>query len=622
MKKTQTANTIKRRIITYLIALGAAGLLTLLTTSRVAKTADMAVSDALYQRPYATGENIVIIGIDEKTLSMVDADSPWERRQVARVLELLNQTEKSRPAVIGVDILYTNETDAETDEWLARAAGQHGNVITACLLEFGDSLQIASGTDADYAVSSYFSSSRLNNPYKALQAATGQGHVNSALDTDGILRHHLLRLEHNGESIPSFALAVAEKYMDSLGRELAELPPTASQGGWYLPYCNTPGNFCNYISMADLIAEELSESARNFLEYCAGKIVLIGPYTVGLQDSYLTAIDHSALMHGVEYHANAIQVLMDGNYKTEVSSRRVQLPMLFVLLLAAMACFWRRSARLSTILWIALCGAYLIFCRAMYQKGFVLHALWIPAGITVLYAACLAFNYIQAALEKHRVTATFKRYVAPEIVQELLKENSTALELGGKQIRIAVLFVDVRGFTSMSEDKKPTQVVEILNEYLKLFARCILKNNGTLDKFVGDQAMAFWNAPLEQDDYVMKAVQTAVDMVNGLKEFPEHLRKSVSFGIGIHVGPAVVGNVGSPERMDYTAIGDTVNTAARLEANAPKGTIYISRAVADELKGRIRTSPLEEPLKLKGKKDGFEVLKLEEIYPSERPSPL
>ena len=134
---------------------------------------------------------------------------------------------------------------------------------------------------------------------------------------------------------------------------------------------------------------------------------------------------------------------------------------------------------------------------------------------------------------------------------------------------------------------------------------------------VGDAAMAFWGAPLPQEDYVMHALKAAADMAEGSRALSQELLKrygrTVSFGIGVHVGEAVVGNIGSAKRMDYTAIGDTVNTAARLEANAPAGTIYISRAVADEAGERIRTTSLGDTVKLKGKKEGFEVLCLEEI---------
>ena len=394
--------------------------------------------------------------------------------------------------------------------------------------------------------------------------------------------------------------------------EQGKLPPVDARGFWYVPFCGVPGDFYESISVADLLSGEVSA------DYFEGKIVLIGPYATGLQDSYLTAADHAAPMYGVEFQANALQALLWEEYKQEAGDG-LQLVVLFFVLLAGIFGFWKRRIRVSTTLWILLSGGSLVFCRFMYDRGLVFHLLWIPAGVTILYVGCIAFNYVQAALEKRRVKNTFERYVAPEIVTEILREGSDALELGGRLTRIAVLFVDVRGFTPMSELLEPAQVVEILNRYLTLISECILKNGGTLDKFVGDAAMAFWGAPLPQEDYVMHAVKAAADMVEGSKSLSEELLRrygrNVSFGIGVHVGEAVVGNIGSLKRMDYTAIGDTVNTAARLEANAPGGTIYISRAVSDELKGRIRTTSLGDTVKLKGKKEGFEVLIMEGILP-------
>ena len=209
--------------------------------------------------------------------------------------------------------------------------------------------------------------------------------------------------------------------------------------------------------------------------------------------------------------------------------------------------------------------------------------------------------------------------MAPEIVSELMGAGPAALELGGKKCDIAVLFVDSRGFTSMSEQLEPEEVVALLNEYLTLTTRCIMDFHGTLDKFVGDCTMAFWNAPLPQEDHIMLACRAAMDMAEGAKPLAQRLARdygrTVSFGIGVHAGPAVVGNIGAPMRMDYTAIGDTVNTAARLEANAPAGTIYISRAVADALAGRIAATPLADPPQLKGKTAGFEILTLDAVLP-------
>ena len=143
---------------------------------------------------------------------------------------------------------------------------------------------------------------------------------------------------------------------------------------------------------------------------------------------------------------------------------------------------------------------------------------------------------------------------------------------------------------------------------------CIENNQGTLDKFVGDATMAFWGAPLPVEDPVYLAAKTALDIVEGAKALSEQLKEEINeelnVGVGVHFGPAVVGNMGSVKHMDYTAIGDTVNTSARLEANAPGGTVYISRAVADRLEGRMSFESLGDSVKLKGKAEGFEVLRL------------
>ena len=579
-----------------------AGLLTLLAGLGVLRRPDQILSDLLYQRRSAADGEIVLVGIDQKALEEYGPYQQWGRKLMARTLDALNVSEDCRPAVIGVDVLYGGESDPEEDRMLSEAAGRYGNVFVACAAEFGSTLVEQEG---EYALNT-FSVTAFDEPYEALQKAAGQGHINAMMDSDGILRHHLLYLDMpDGRRIPSLALAVARKYPEGAVTE----PPVSSQGFWYLPFCGQPGDI-EEISIADVLSGAVSP------EYFNGKIVLIGPYAAGLQDSYMTAIDHARPMYGVEYQANAIQALLWGEYKQEVSDG-IQLVILFFLLWAGFMAFRKFRVRVSALLWLGMSGGFVLFCAVLYGSGRILHVLWVPVGLTILYAGCLAVNYVQAALERQRVTNTFRRYVAPEIVEEILKEGTQFLSLGGRLTSIAVLFVDVRGFTPMSELLKPEQVVEILNRYLTLISDCILKNGGTLDKFVGDAAMAFWGAPLPQKDYVMHAARAAMDMVEGSRALSEELvrqyGRTVSFGIGIHLGEAVVGNIGSPRRMDYTAIGDTVNTAARLEANAPGGTVYISRSVADALEGRIAVTSLGGTVRLKGKKEGFEVLSLDGI---------
>lgn len=219
-------------------------------------------------------------------------------------------------------------------------------------------------------------------------------------------------------------------------------------------------------------------------------------------------------------------------------------------------------------------------------------------------------------LERQRIIDVFRHYEDPAILEQLLKKDVAPEELRGKTVEIAVLFVDIRGFTALSERLAPQVILEVLNEYLMLTSSSIKKYGGTLDKFIGDCTMAFWGAPQPCEDGVYQACRAAVDMIRKTNSLSVEMERlfgyEVRCGVGLHVGPAVVGNIGTPERMDYTAIGDTVNTASRLESNAPAGKIYISRAVAQRLGDRAKTTSLGlSPLK--GKAAGFEILTLDSL---------
>jgi len=592
--------------------LAAAAVLTLLAGLGVLKRADLTVSDAWYQSRSTSDGDIVLVGIDQRALEELGPYQHWSRDIIAQAIQALNESEDCHPAVIGIDVIYAGETQPEADAWLAEAAGEYGNVVTACAAEIGTSM--VEGADGKTYLDR-FAVQSFDEPYEALREVTTQGHVNAMMDTDGVMRHHMLKLTlPDGREVPSLVLAAANMFREYQGEEPVELPPTDGHGFWYVPLCGGPGDFDESISVADLLSGEIPA------DFFADRIVLIGPYATGLQDSYISAADHAQPMYGVEFQANVIQALLWGEYKTEVGDG-VQLLVLFILLVLGILGFWHRPVAVSTGLWAVLCAGWLALCKVLYSQGLILHVLWVPVGVTILYAACLAWNYVQAAHERRLVRDKFNHYVAPEIVEEILKQGTDFQELlatGGKKVRIAVLFVDVRGFTSMSERlDDPSKVVPILNRYLTLIAQCILDNHGTLDKFVGDAAMAFWGAPMPQEDYIMNAVKAAADMVKGSEALAQELLRdfgqAVAFGVGVHVGEAVVGNMGSPQHMDYTAIGDTVNTAARLEANAPGGKIYISREVADCLEGRIAVTSLGDTIKLKGKADGFEILTMDKI---------
>lgn len=569
---------------------------------------DQMLADSLYQAPEALDGNIFVIGIDDRAMEDIGPYQTWGRDVMAMAIEALNADPENRPAAIGIDVLYTGETEADLDAWLAEAAGAYGNVVVASVANFGTELVTEDTGNfylEDYAVLSY------EEPYEALKAVTTQGHINAMYDQDGVLRHSILQIDlPDGRSIPSFSYAIYQKYAAANGLPTELDIPTDSLYRFYVDYSALPGGFYEGISVSDLLAGDFPA------ELFADAVVLIGPYAAGLSDYVTTAIDRASLMYGVEYQANIIHQMVHQSFKAEVSDT-LQAALLFVLSAACLWFFLGRKLRWAVPVWLVVAAGGILGCRGLYGAGYVLHPLWLPLTVTVFFAGAVAFNYVQAAVEKRRISNTFKRYVAPEIVGELLKEGTDALGLGGKLCDIAVLFVDIRGFTTMSEVLTPQEVVSILNRYLTLTTDCIMKNHGTLDKFVGDCTMAIWNAPIQQEDYVMNACKAALDMVEGSKalsqELLEKFGRTVSFGIGVHCGSAVVGNIGAEMRMDFTAIGDTVNTSARLEANAPAGKIYISRDVVDRLGDRIQTTSLGDGIALKGKAHKLEIFLLEGI---------
>jgi adenylate cyclase len=201
--------------------------------------------------------------------------------------------------------------------------------------------------------------------------------------------------------------------------------------------------------------------------------------------------------------------------------------------------------------------------------------------------------------DKIKIKTFFERYVNPKIINELLQKER--LELKGRRKKVTVFFMDIRGFTTMSEKMSAEQVVDVLNHYFEISTSIIFKYDGTVDKFLGDCVMALFNAPTDVKDHELKAVQAAIEIQKAIRKGGE-----VDTGIGINTGDAIIGNIGSKHKIDYTAIGDTVNTASRLEGQTRAGEIVISKSVYDKVKHKFPT-PHKENVMLKGKKKPVEI---------------
>lgn len=566
---------------------------------------DRQAEDALYQRPEPLDGRVIVVGITSEDLERFGA-WPWSREIIAQAVENLNADPETAPAAIGLDVLFSSPTDAEADVALVRACSAD-NVVAACSAEYDTRISYLPDGTAD--VDTFHVASTIR-PFAALSAVCETGHINAMYDEDGVLRHHLWAVsDGEGRAILSMPERLYEKYCAYHGETADFDPPRSAQGFWYVDYTARPGGFYEY-SLSELYDGDFDPALT------AGSAVLIGPYDTGLSDDYVTAIDHASRMYGVEYLANVLTAMLNGRAIHE-TDEGIQVIALVLLSFVLWLLFERLSVERKIALLLAVLAASVGGSVLAYHFGWLTHVLWLPIGAAAAFGLSFLRSYIAVRQEKTFLRRTFQRYLDPEVLREVLREDPDELGLPGRTVNIAVLFVDVRGFTSLSEKLAPTKVVQLLNQYLTLTSDCVYRNHGTLDKFVGDCTMAFWGAPLACEDPVYRACRAAMDMKERSAELGARLEKQfgqpVSFGIGVHYGEAVVGNIGSSRRMDYTAIGDTVNTAARLEANAPASTIYISQTVADMLGERAVVRPLEQKLQLKGKKEPLPVFILQEL---------
>ncbi len=589
----------------FILAIITTLVLIILFISKLFSNTNYSISDFLFQQPRTPDSRIVIVEIDNNSLSEF-GEFPWDRDVLASAIAYLNSDPDNKPAVIGIDVLF--DTKSDNDDYLLEVVAENDNVVLSSYGEFVPTLVEEANGDFyldDYYVRNFYP------PFEQLNEIADSGHVNAMFDSDGVLRHGIWELMlPNGEKVPSFNQVIANKYLEKMENSTVEKPPTDVYGRWYIVQQSVPGSYSNGDSVADLVNE--SADLASFKD----KIVLIGPYEPGLQDDFITPIDKSDKMYGVEYQANSISALLTGETKLEVSSN-VQLVLFGIIIFLFSLFLFNKKILSATIIWLSFVILWVGIVFITFTMGYILDVFYLPFSITVVYFITIAMNYYMTILEKRKISSTFQKYVAPEIVKELLKDEEQSFEFGGKIVDVAILFVDIRGFTPLSAKLPPKTVVEIINRYLTICSQCVFNHKGTLDKYIGDCTMAFWGAPLPQEDCALKAVKAAAEMIDEIEKASKDIRnlygEDIKVGIGINYGSAVVGNIGSPVRMDYTIIGDSVNTAARLESVAPGGEIYVSEEIVNQLNGKILFTKVEKNVKLKGKEDGFPVYKFDRI---------
>ena len=585
--KNSSISKVQRALLAAAAALAAA----LLTIWAPLQRLEYSLADTMFIRVKPVDNRIKIIGIDEDSLQELGPFSGWTRQQAADLLNAFDP--QYAPAVIAFDINYFGERDPEGDNALVEAASRYENVVMASYLDYSTRLeQLPDGS----LQMNTMHVEQVEKPYEALTAVTKQGFTNARQDRDNYVRRALLCAEVDGSLEYSFAWEIYKSYQESRGER--PIFPETEDEVYGFDYTAEPGMYELY-SYADIAA------GRCDMRVFQGSIVLVGAYSSGMMDQYMVPIARSTVMNGVEVQANHVNALLDGRTYTN-------LPLWICVLAAAvftglytwLACSGRFAVNLAGAVFLELAIPFAAW--QLYVNGLYWRCLMPMVVVVFVFLTRLAYGYLFERFRKHRILEVFRTYMAPQVVDELGKSSNYQIELGGRDRQVAVLFVDIRGFTRMSEGLPPEEVVAILNRYLGKVTEAIFHNGGTLDKFIGDAVMAVYNAPLDVEDYAYKAVQTGLDIIQAIEDLNRELEKDfgrrIACGVGVHCGNAVVGNIGCEYRMDYTAIGDTVNVAERLESLAAGGQVLISGELYERVKDRCRASLLGEQ-SLKGRQD-------------------
>ncbi|KPJ58542.1 MAG: hypothetical protein AMJ42_03090 [Deltaproteobacteria bacterium DG_8] len=627
----------------------------------------------VYRGPLKPGNDIALIVIDEKSL---DEIGRWEWPRSV-ITELIHKLRKCNAKVIGFDIAFPEPDQhselktitsikeeaekykidnqefyhilskkaarADTDGNLARAIKEAGNVVIGYFFHTEkEVLKDSSRNEAQFEEhTSKFAypfytlppktettkdfrmtiaeSLELNLP-SFTSASKLSGYFNIIEDSDGVVRTIDLVTRYKDHFLIPLSLQVLRSYLNypevelkfhEGGIEKVRLGdidiPCDFKGKMLINYRGRTKTFKHY-SFTDIIHDRISPHEFT------NKIVLVGATAIGIYDIRNTPFDN--VFPGLEVHANVIDTILRGNFL----SRSQWVRLLDILIIIGMGLFTGlllpRFKAIPGALFTAIIFFFYLFLACLVFSHYrLLVSIIYPVMVLLLtYIAITAYHYMTEEREKRRIRATFKHYLAPSVVEEILKDPDK-LQLGGEEKELTILFCDIRNFTTISERLSPSQIEQLLNEYLTVMTAVVFKYDGTLDKYMGDNIMAFFGAPLDQPDHRLRACLTATGMIEELKVLQQKWKKRglppLDSGIGINSGPMVVGNMGSDSLFDYTVVGDNVNLGSRLEGlNKRYGTnIIVSEFTYRHVKDEFKFRELDL-VQVKGKEKAVKIYEL------------
>jgi len=579
-----------------LVGLAVAAILSLIQWAGLFTWMQQGAADYLYETDGDPGDDVVIVAIDEPSLQAL-GEWPWSFDRYVRLFERLGGT-----GVVGFDVLLPEPGPEGNPESLAlvEAARRAGNLVMPLA-----PLDLSPPGSPD----ELYSTDQSLRPFPALlEAAVGAGSVKVVMDRDGTLRRTplLVKERAGGETWEAFGLQILRLRL-GLGDDPASLAgdrlfvgneteikydvPIDVHGTMLVNFVGQPNTFPSY-SFVDVVQDRVPPGTFK------DKIVLVGMMnSLNEMDLHRTPVS-AGRMAGVEFQANVIHTLL--NHRPLLPQSRVGTTVTVVLLALVSAIgLSQLGAVAGAAFTLVLAVGYFVFTSVQFNAGHLANVLFPFATILINYAAVTASRFASAWSERRRVTDIFGRFVSAEVrdtIMDLALRNPNLIRPGGRQMEISVLFADIRGFTTLSEKLSPPEVVEILNQYLDSMEEQVFEHGGTLDKYTGDGMMVLFGAPLRQPDHARRAVMAALAMQRaaaGVSRQRGEAQWKVVYGVGIATGPAVVGHIGSRRRLDYTAIGDTVNLAARFEGMAPPGAILISQATFEAVKDIVVVEKLD-----------------------------
>jgi len=593
-------------------------------------------------------KDIIILGIDEATIRdfsdrQVQWPFPWDVHAL-----FTDFISSGNPSAIFFDITFLDHKEGEKE--LAKSIKKAGNVFLDYPFEteeidvqYNDQKERINILNrmrfpVDPAdVSPQLVEEMVPPTPDLLRASRGVGFANVFPDPiDQINRQMPMVIKFNGWYYPNVDLILAMNYY-GIGKDDVEI-----KMGQYLKLKNIPLNKMAKPNKNGEIIIPIDELGFMDINFIGGsgsfqhypyflfaregtmegntsltdKIVLIAAYA----STGIATDQHKSpygTTFGIEHHANALNTILNQDFLYKMSTTQ---NLIIMLVIAILLGFFlpRLSIIMSTIFVFLISIIYLVASYVIFDSSSIINAMLTPIIQTGLsFTLIITYRVLTEQQEKKYIRQTFSKFVSKSVVDELLK-SPDKLKLGGEKKILTVMFSDIRGFTSISEKLTPEKLVEHLNHYLQAMTDMVFKYDGTLDKYVGDEIMAFWGAPIEMDNHALMACKCALEQMEVLHKMNENWRNEgkpeLNIGIGINTGDMVVGNMGSSSRMDYTLMGDNVNLGARLEGtNKVYGTyIIISEFTYEHVKDNVVVRELDL-IKVKGKELPVKIYELLDV---------